>query len=158
ALITKTADNIAQTVEQIGANITNAFNNDEHSGLDQYSLVKFNQATPEQLFQEFIQQEVQRTQSSTPPSDLFPASQTSDYNISLAPEPVIPLTAVGTFMKNTLHLDFVDFYQAMKQWYAYVIQFLLIVGLIGMMIGYGFRNNSLKYVPTEYLALSTAGL
>jgi uncharacterized membrane protein len=157
AVITKTSSNLSATFQQIGANIEDPFLSD-HAGADQYSILQLSITTPQELFDQFIQQNISDAQSSTIPSNLFASSVTKNYPTTLVPEPLIPLSSLGKNIETFAHVDLANFYNNVKQGYAYIMQFLLLIGLIGLIVGYSFKKNLLRNVPSEYIALSIAGI
>jgi len=156
-VITQTSSNVFATLQQIGANIENPFASD-HAGIDQYSLVKLSKLSPQALFDQFIQQTAIQAEIATDPSNLFSPSVTKNYTPTLTSEPLISLTSFGKDIESMTHIDLANFYNGVKQIYAYAMQILLLVGLLGLAFGYSFKKNLLRSVPSEYIAISIAGV
>jgi uncharacterized membrane protein len=158
AVITKTASNVSDTLGQIWVNIQHPFSNEDHSGIDKYSLVKLQNASPQQRFTQFVKENTQTAQATETPKNLFPPSITKNYPTTLSSEPLVPLTSVGKNVQSTLHINLTSFYNQSKQTYATIMQVLLLIGLMGAGLGYSFRKNILRNIPAEYLSLSAAGI
>jgi len=156
-VITKTSSNISNTIEQIVTSIENPFTSD-HAGIDQYSVVQLSVVTPQQLFDQFVQQSISNAETTVGANKLFPITLTESYPTTLAAEPLIPLSYFGTQIQEVTHIDLAAFYTGIKQAYAYIMQFLLLIGLIGLIVGYSFKKNLLHNVPAEYIALSISGI
>ena len=157
-LITGTSTNISNTVGQIITGIEHPLANDAHSGAAQYSLVQSAQPTLQQQFDQFVQNAVQQTTESTPSSNLFPLSLTKNYPTPILPEPIIPITPLGQATQSIIIISLNTFYVQIKQIYANIIQLLILLGILGLFIGYAFRKHLLYHVPREYIALSISGV
>lgn len=156
-VITKTSNNISTTIQQIVTNIENPFTSD-HAGIDQYSVVQLSISTPQELFNQFVQQSISDAYTSAGASKLFPIALAERYVTTLTPEPLIPLSYLGKWIESVAHFDLVNFYLGIKQAYAYIMQFLLLIGLAGLLLGYGFKKicftmcqrNTLPFPWREY--------
>lgn len=156
-VITKTSDNLSSTLQQITANIQDSFNAD-HAGVDQYSVIQLSKSTPQELFSQFMQQSIAAAEQSAAPGALFPLDLAESYPTTLGSEPIIPLSSLGRSIETFVHINLVNFYNDTKQAYAYIMQCLLLIGLLGLLMGYSFKKNLLRNVPAEYVALSISGI
>jgi uncharacterized membrane protein len=157
-VITKTSTSLFDTIQQIATSIEHPFTFDESTGPAKYSLVTTGQTTPQALLTQFVQQGITSVDTSQHPSAFYPTSITENYSTTPVAETLTPITPSGGEVQSILHINLVDFYNDLKLIYAKVLQVLLLVGLIGLAFGYGFRKNILRNVPREYIALSIAGI
>jgi uncharacterized membrane protein len=159
AVITKTSTNVLNTINQIATSIEQPFLNESHSGADKYSLVQTAQPTTlQQQFDNYVQQNAQQAEIYMGSDDLFPLRITKQYPTPILPEPTIPISSLGSAIQSGAHIALNDFYSAIKQIYADLIQILILLGIIGFLIGYAFRKNLLRNIPGEYIALSVSGV
>jgi len=158
AVITKTSTSVSNTIEQILTGIEHPFINEDHTGVDKYSLVQSTQPTLQQQFDQLVQAKMQQAAASTPASNLFPLSLTEQYPTPILAEPTIPVTSLGQTVESSTHVVLNTFYTEVKQVYADIIQILIGLGILGLLIGYSFRKNLFRHVPGEYIALSVSGV
>lgn len=157
-LITKTSTNVVNTIHQIGTSLAKPFSLDQQSNQAKYSLISSETPPAPVLFNKFVQQGEKQQKIDERPKQFYPASLTASYKANPIAEEMAPLNKVGTFLKQTLHLNLTNIFNAIKQLYAKFLQVLLLIGLIGLVIGYSFKKNILKNVPVEYIALSLSGI
>jgi len=160
-VITKTSTSFFITLQQIAYNIEHPLALDDYSGPAMYSLVQSKHTTPDELFNEFVQQTVATTQETQAPSNLYPLSVSEQYPafpVFPVNEPLVPITVLGEKIQNVLHLSLADFYYEIKQVYAKVMQVLLIIGFVGLGLGFSFKKKIMKEIPAEFVALSIAGI
>lgn len=156
--ITKTSNSLINTIQQIVTNIEHPFSLDGYSGPAKYSLLQSEQPTPEELFNTFLKQGIKDENISANPSEYYPLSLTESYPATPIAEQFAALTNFGEKLQSFTHINLADFYAATKQIYAKVIQVFLLIGLVGIILGYSFKKNLLHHVPIEYIALSIAGI
>lgn len=157
-VITKTSTSFTSTVEQIIISLENPFSIAQQTGPAKYSLVVSQQPTPQELFNQFLQSSIQQQNVLQDPSAFYPLSVTESYSTVALPESLAPLSPFGTRLQTFLHVNLGNIYNDLKQVYAKILQILLLVGLIGLIVGYSFKKNILRNVPVEYLALSISGI
>ncbi len=156
--ITKTSTSFFNTIQQIVTTMEHPFSLDQFSGPAQYNLFQSKQMTPAQLLQQFEQQSEQSAGVAVHQSNFYPPSITDAYPLVPVLEPIAPLTSFGTTTQSVLHLNLTSTYNFIKQFYAKLVQVLLLLGVLGLAFGYGFRKQLLHDVPIEYTALSIAGI
>lgn len=156
--VTKTSDNMVTTLKQIATTVAHPFNIDESSGAAKYSLVQSQTQTPQQMFDQFVERSTSQARTSSTESNLFPLSVVGSYPQFPVSEPLLPLTPAGESIQSTFHFGLPDFFNGTKQAYAKAVQALLLLGLVGLGLGYGFKKNLLENVPAEYIALSITGV
>jgi uncharacterized membrane protein len=156
-LITKTSTTFFSTIQQIAVNVE-SLNLGKFSGVAKYSLVQSQQKTPQDSFNQFVQQNIAQARNPGNESNFFPLSLAESYSTVPISEPLIPLTRLGTKLQSLLNVSLSNFFNGVKQTYARVMQVLLLIGLLGLAVGYGVKKNLLRYVQREYVALSTAGV
>jgi hypothetical protein len=156
--ITKTSNNLYNTIGQIAATIEHPFSLDAYSGPAKYSLVQSKEASADALFDQFQTQGKERASQVKDQSEFFPSSITDRYVAAPLPEVLLSMTPLGNQLQSSLHVSLADVYAFLKQAYAKIIQVFLLLGLIGLALGFGFRHNLLKKVPAEYLAMCLSGI
>jgi uncharacterized membrane protein len=156
-LITKTSKNILNTLTQISDSLTEISTLDESTGPAKYSLVQTEQRGPQQLFDEFLEQGLEKS-AVVAESEFYPESETSKYETRPVAEILAPMTSFGTMVDRIVPGELETFFYGIKQTYAKVIQIFLIIGLALIIFGYHFRRNLLHQVPMEYLTLSIGAI
>jgi uncharacterized membrane protein len=159
-VITKTSTNLLNTIQQIIATVEHPLDVDSSTstGPAKYSLINTEQPSPEQLLGQFVQQTVQAIDPKRDASNFYPTSITDNYQVTPIPEVLVPITSFGAQLQTIFHVSLVTFFNDIKQGYAKVLQILLLIGLIGALVGYGFRKNLLRPLQREYVALSISGV
>lgn len=156
--ITKTSTSFFNTIQQVAANIQHPFSGDS-SSVDAYSLVSAQQETPQQIFTAYLDQQLQQVEASTTlQSGRYSLASIKNSLPTLVSEPTVPMSKFGEEIQSLFHLNLGSVYNAIKQWYAKILQVLLFLGLFGLAVGYSFRKNLLHNVPREFIALSVAGI
>jgi glycosyltransferase involved in cell wall biosynthesis/uncharacterized membrane protein len=161
-VITKSAGSFYNTLSQISDTVIHPTSQGSYSGPAKYSLFQTQQETAAQMFTQFASTTVNQARVPQNEPLLFPINLTNQYPAFPVPpsnEPLIPITTIGFTLQSLLHIDLVNFYNGFKQWYAKVMQVILLVGLIGIAFGFSFKKSGgLKDVPVEFIALSLAGI
>ncbi|MEK7643593.1 MAG: DUF2206 domain-containing protein [Patescibacteria group bacterium] len=158
SLITKTSKGLFNTVEQIATTITHPFSTDGFTGPAKYNLFQAKKATPEELFSKFLEDGIKKNEVVKYESVFYPLSITQKYPAIPVAEHSAPLTVFGEKIQKILHINLPDFFGFIKQTYAKFIQIFLLIGLIGLSLGYVFKKHVLQNVPIEYIALSISGI
>jgi len=161
AVITKTSTDVVKTLEQIATTIEHPFNDEDYTGGAKYTLFQSKQVTPQELFNQFSTQAIKKAQNAPTESNLYPLSLANQYPaFPVAPinEPPIPLTLTGQKLQSVLHMNLSNLYNELKGGYAALIELLLIIGVIALGFGYGFKGNIIKKIPVEFIALSLSGI
>lgn len=156
--ITKTSENVTGTIKNIIINIRHPFSQDENSGSAKYSLAASKELTKEELFDIYRQKEIKNAHKVQNESNLYPADITQNYKAVTIDEPLLPLTSLGSKLQSALSFSLKDFFDQTKQFYAKMLQVLIIVGLLGLIIGYKFKKYFKNDVSVEYLSLCMAGV
>lgn len=157
SFITKTSTSLVNTIHQIIESVQHPFSG-ESTGPAKYSLIQKQQQTPEELLKDFVDYSIKKVSYTSVESEFYPKSVIEKYSTYPVPELSADLTALGKKIESLLHIDLGNFFNATKQTYAKIIQIFLLVGLIGIALGYSFRKNILQPLPVEYIALSISGL
>ncbi len=157
--ITHTSKGITTTLKQIASSITKPFSQEE-TGAAKYSFSAGKQPSKQELFDQFMKQNLKQDRYPAIEDNLFPLSLTESakYKSSVSAEPMVPLGPVGKKLNNALPIRLGALYDNIKQAYAKVLQALLIIGLSGMAIGFTFKRSLRRNVPAEYIAISMAGV
>jgi uncharacterized membrane protein len=158
SVVTRTSTSLLDTIEQIVLSVEHPFSLDGYSGPAKYSLLQSQQQTPQQLFNEFLQQGIKDENVAENQSIFFPLSVTEGYPTIPIAEQLSSITPFGGALQSILHINLINFFGLIKQIYAKVIQVFLMIGLIGLILGYSFKKNVLKDIPSEYIALSISGI
>lgn len=158
SVVTKTSSSLFNTIQQIITTVQHPFSLDQISGQAHYSLLKAKKSTPEELLTDFVKSSVKQAEISKYQSEFYPLEVTRSYPAIAIPEQPAPLTSIGHKIQSLTHINLNDTYEFLKQTYAKIIQVFLLVGLLGLMLGYSFKKNLLQHVPVEFIALSIAGL
>ena len=158
--ITHTSNNFSTAIQQIAQNVSKPFSLEENSGPASYNILHTSASTamPTTPFQQFVAVSTQQAEGAQTASDLYSQSITSGYSTPAVSEPTVPLTPLGTNMQAILHQDLGAIYDDVKQFYAKIVQGLLLVGIVGLLLGYHFKRTLLRYPPVEYIALSVSGV
>jgi uncharacterized membrane protein len=159
-IITQTSTSVVTTINQIVADIEHPIATDNTLSASQYSVVPKQQPTVTTVLDQFVQQSVSQYRTPDNASNLFPAGITNQYPTSLLPnnEPLLPVTTIGQAVQSSAKIDLIAFYNNVKQAYAQIMQALLLIGLIGVALGYTFKRNLRESVPVEFIALSISGI
>ena len=156
--ITKTSGNFKNTLARVIEAVEHPTNLNGNSGIAKYSLVQSKQATPEEIFAQLIKERVRSTAHAGDQADLYPPVITENYPVSAVPEALVPLTPLGQRLQAYWHTNLMSLLGTIKQVYAKVLQVSLLLGLTGLLLGFGIKKNILRKVPIEYIALSVAGI
>lgn len=159
-VITKTSSTFISTIKEIAVNIKHPFGIDDYWGPAKYSLFNSKEVSPQELFDQYLKDTIEKTKQ-VDGENLYPEEVAEKYlSFPIYPvnEPLIPITGVGSFIQNNLHINLMDFFNLIKQMYAKIIQVFLLIGFIGLAVGYGFKKNIIQHVPSEFIALSIAGI
>jgi glycosyltransferase involved in cell wall biosynthesis/uncharacterized membrane protein len=157
-VITKTSHNMSNALGQIVISIQDPFSKDETSGPAKYGLIESERVTLDDLFATFKEKSIRNTRTFEPESNFFPEEITSEYPTTLIPEPLMPLTSLGSRIQNIFSVSVSSALNEIKLVYAKVMQLLLLIGLIIVSLGYGLKKVLKIHLPAEYLALSIAGV
>jgi uncharacterized membrane protein len=164
-VITKTSTSVVTTIQQIASTVEHPFVPNATTSADggpaQYSLIQSSQPTPTQMFNQFATQTIHDVRVPDSQSNFYPLSLANQYPaFPVAPvnEPPIPITRIGQEIQASLHTSLATVYAKIKQSYAAIMQVLLILGVWGLLFGYGFRKHLFTHVPSIYCALSIAGI
>jgi uncharacterized membrane protein len=158
SVITKTSTSLDTTVQQIVSSIDNLSFFSGATGPAKYGLVASAQPTPQELFNQFLQDGIQQENVSQHVSEFYPTAITDSYSTTAVAEMPATLTPFGSELQTIVRFDLWDLYNDIKQAYAKVLQVLLLIGIIGLIFGYSFKENILRNVPIEYIALSISGI
>jgi uncharacterized membrane protein len=156
--ITKTSTSLLSTIQQIGTSLEKPFSLDEQTGPAKYSIISSQVPTPNQLFTQFLKQGIQDQNVVAQQSEFYPLSLTESYPTTSVAEYIAPLTGIGSRIQSTTHVNLPNIFNGLKQAYAKILQVLLLIGLIGLGIGYGFKKQVLRGIPVEFIALSIGGI
>ncbi len=156
--ITKTSNNLAHAIDQIILTIKNPFSLDSYSGPAKYSLVQSKESQTTELFDTFFENGIYETKLFKDQSEFFPKDITDAYSTYPVPEYLKPVTSFGSKLENIFNINLIEIYPSIKQLYAKLVQLFLIIGLTGLMVGYGFKKYLSQQVPVEYLAVSISGI
>ncbi|MDB5238941.1 MAG: hypothetical protein JWO00_276 [Candidatus Parcubacteria bacterium] len=157
-LVTKTSTSFFNTIQQIIVTVERPFSLEESSGQANYSLLQQKNKTPQQLFDEFRADGIKQVQVKEHLSEFYPIAITESYPAIAIAETPTPLTSFGEKIQSIVRVNLTYLFAVIKQLYAKIIQVFLLIGLLGLVLGFSFKKNILRKVPVEYLALSTAGL
>ncbi|HUC01832.1 MAG TPA: DUF2206 domain-containing protein [Candidatus Paceibacterota bacterium] len=157
-VITKTSNTLTTTITSIATDLAAPFGSDSHLGVDQYSIAQTSQPSPQALLDQFVQETTAYAYGATDISQFFSSSTIASYPITLSSEPLVPLGGFGQKIQAATRISLTNFYNDIKQWYAYILQLLLLMGIVGFGVGYAFKKNLLRNVPAEYIALSLSGV
>ncbi len=160
-VITKTSSTLVKTVKDIAINIKHPFGIDDYWGPAKYSLINSKEANPQQLFNQYLQETTKNNINPESKENLYPNQVTDKYlSFPIYPvnEPLIPVTTIGRKIQSTFHMSLMNFFNTVKQLYAKIIQVFLLLGFIGLAIGYSFKKNVSSFIPSEFIALSVAGI
>ncbi len=158
SVITKTSKSLVKTINQIAESIKDPFSEEGYKGPAKYSLLNSDKATPQELFDQFTEDTVDKFDVEEHQSLFYPPSITEKYKTIPVAEMPAPLTSFGKQLQSAIHIDLIYFYSIIKQVYAKILQVLLFIGLMVLFIGYSFKKNILHDIPVEYIAISIAGL
>lgn len=158
SVITKTSKSLFNTVEQIITTVSHPFSIDGFTGPAKYNLFQSEKLTPEELFEQFVRDGIEKHEVEKYESQFYPFSVIQKYPATPVAEQPAQLTVFGEKIQKILHINLPDFFGFIKQTYAKFIQIFLLIGLIGLSLGYGFKKHVLQNVPIEYIALSISGV
>lgn len=156
--VTETSQNFMSTVGEIATTLQNPFKKDLMSGPKKYSLTNSDQMSKDELFQLYIEQEIESTRTGQPDENYYPRAITDKYKKVAIEEPSLPLSSVGIDIQGKLDSSLKGIYNETKQFYAKIMQIFILIGMIGLFFGYRFLGNLKKDVPMEYIALCGAGI
>ncbi len=157
-VITKTSKSFVNTIQQIMVSLKEPFSLEEQTGPAKYSLVKAQQPTPEELLTRFVKFGIDKQKVVEHPSEFFPLEVTQKYPAAPVLEISAQTTTFGSKVESLLNIDLGDFFITLKQLYAKILQVLLMVGLIGIALGYSFKRHLKEKIPVEFIALSISGV
>ncbi|HTH93048.1 MAG TPA: DUF2206 domain-containing protein [Candidatus Paceibacterota bacterium] len=156
--ITKTSTSFINTIKQIGTSLTKPFSLDEQTGPAKYSILSSQTPSPQVLFNQFLDQGIKNQKVNQQQSEFFPLALTESYPTKPVSEYIAPLTKVGHVVQGVVRVSLTTFFAFIKQAYAKILQLLLLVGLIGLGLGYSFKEKILHKVPVEFISISFAGI
>jgi uncharacterized membrane protein len=157
-VITKTSKSFSTTIQQIVVNLKDPFNIEEQTGPAKYSIVKAQQPSAEELFNRFVENGIDQHGVLENQSAFYPLAITEAYPSKPVLERFSSITPLGEKIQSLLKIDLSKFFNNTKQFYALLLQVLLLIGLVCLVLGYGFKNNILNPLPVEYIALSVSGI
>lgn len=157
-VITKTSTSLLNTIQQIGTSLKKPFSLDEQTGPAKYSILSSQVPSPDTLFKQFVKDGIQQQNVVSKRSEFYPLALTQSYPTKSVAEYIAPLTPLGATVQSIIHVNLSSVFNFIKQAYAKILQVLLVIGLIGLGIGYSFKKQILREVPIEFIALSIAGI
>jgi uncharacterized membrane protein len=156
--ITKTSSSFLNTIQQIGTSLKKPFSLDEQTGPAKYSILSSQVPSPQTLFNQFLSDGIKQQHVVAKQSEFFPLSLTQSYPTTPVAEYIAPLTGFGKAVQAVTPFNLTSIFNVIKQAYAKILQILLLVGLVGLGLGYSFKNKIIRNVPIEYIAMSFAGI
>lgn len=159
-LITKTSTSLFSTVQNIATTIEHPISLNTSSTSPAYgiTLPQQTKTVAQTSFDQFEEQVIAGFRNPSDESNFYPLGLAESYTTTPNAEPLIPLTSLGTSLQSLLHINLSGLFSGVKQAYARVMEVLLLLGILGLGVGYGFRKNLLREVEREYVALSMAGV
>lgn len=158
AIVTKTSDNFSRTLQQIIITIERPFDFAGNAGPAKYSLAHAKMVTSDELLAKFVKDGFKERIVQQDQSDFYPIELTSKYSTIALQEPQSELTILGRGIQSVLPISLGALFAQIKLAYAKILQILLLVGLAGLALGYGFKRYLQSHVPIEYLAISISGI
>lgn len=156
--VTETSQNLTKTLSKIAVSLQDPFAASGNLGPKKYSLANAKQMSKDELFDIYIKEEVQKSRVDASDEEFYSETITQKYKATPVDEPMLTLRPIGKQIQDTLDAPLKGLYNEAKQFYAKILQIFIFLGLLGLILSYGFRGHLKKDVPLEYVALGISGV
>lgn len=144
SLLTQTSSGLTSTIIQTITNIGTIFRQDNKSADIAYSLFFSPRVDNTEYVNKYVEDLVNEAKKQ-PADDFYTPASFADYRAEILPNELLPLTKVGQILQS-LHIDVFRFNYLSRQFFARMLQLLILIGLISL-----FFYPTKKKIDAEFM-------